>query len=374
MNKPVVRSRFLLVIIALALVVAAFTGSAARAASSSPSAGSAPGAHTADTAASSAPCDLRHTIAKCESTDPTVTLSTLAYGGTGNTVDCTFVWDLNWGDGHSTTATEINPPRTWKTISQHTYAATPKTYTVTATGTASAGCTLNPFVVTFTLTKPTPPACPSTAQPRIYWSQTAGPQGVRFYFTGNGWYANDTVTIHLPSKGIFHVSRNSWRANSSGDWKLIIAVGKSAPLRTYEITFAQTACGGLHISGHFKVTMTRTHYGDLVSAINQLLPAADDIGKLVGGKQWDSSVAHKALNVIGKAQTIVSIAFAGLDIAPVVNDIHALNAALKKAHNNKKNSVVQQDLKQLEADTNKLRDALISIAPELEFVFPPLAS
>jgi hypothetical protein len=120
--------------------------------------------------------------------------------------------------------------------------------------------------------------------------------------------------------------------------------------------------------------MTRAHYGDLVSAINQLLPAADDIGKLVGGKQWDSSVVHKALNVIGKAQTIASIAFAGLDIAPVVNDIHALNAALKKAHNNKKNSVVQQDLKQLEADTNKLRDALISIAPELEFVFPPLAS
>src|SRR5580704_1361724 len=132
MNKPVVRSRFLLVIVALALVVATFTGSAARAASSSPSAGRAAGAHTADTAASSAPCDLRHTIAKCESTDPTVTLSTLAYGGTGNTVDCTFVWDVNWGDGHSTTATEIDPPRTWKTISQHTYAATPKTYTVTA--------------------------------------------------------------------------------------------------------------------------------------------------------------------------------------------------------------------------------------------------
>jgi hypothetical protein len=85
----------------------------------------------------------------------------LAYGGTGNTVDCIFVWDLNWGDGHSTTATEIDPPRSWKTIAQHTYAATPKTYTVTATGTATgANCTLNPFVVTFTLLAP-PSNCPT---------------------------------------------------------------------------------------------------------------------------------------------------------------------------------------------------------------------
>ena len=153
MKKIFARPRSLLVIIALVMIATMSTISTARAASSSPGTGNAAGVQ----AASSAQCNLRHTISKCESTDPTVTLSTLAYGGTGNTVDCTFVWDINWGDGHSATATEINPPRTWKTISQHTYAATPKTYTVTATGTASAGCTLNPFVVTFTLLAPVPP-------------------------------------------------------------------------------------------------------------------------------------------------------------------------------------------------------------------------
>jgi hypothetical protein len=85
-------------------------------------------------------------------------------------------------------------------------------------------------------------------------------------------------------------------------------------------------------------------------------------------------VAHKALNLIGKVQTVVSIGFAGLDILPVHNDLHALYLALKKAHNNKKDPVVQRDVKQLEADTNNLRDALIGIVSGLQFIFPPVAS
>jgi hypothetical protein len=41
-----------------------------------------------------------------------------------------------------------------------------------------------------------------------------------------------------------------------------------------------------------------------------------------------------------------------------------------KAHNNKKNPVVRQDPKRLEADTNNLRDGLLGIVAGLEFIFP----
>lgn len=221
---------------------------------------------------------------------------------------------------------------------------------------------------------PPPPTCPPTPQPQIYWSQTAGPQGTHFSLTGNGWYANNTVTIHLPPRGIFHVSGNSWSTDSSGGWKLKITIGKSAPLRTYRLTFTQTACSHLQVTGHFKVTMTRVQYGNLASAIYQLIPAADEIGKLAGGKRWASSVTGKALNLISKAQTVVSIAFAGLDVPAVHNDLNALIKDLKKAHNNKKDPAVQRDVKQLRADTNRLRDALINIVPGLEFIFPPSVS
>ena len=144
------RSRSLLVIVALMMIAGMSTVSTARAASSPPGTNAA-------RAASSAQCNLRHTISTCQSTDPTVTLSTEA---TGNTSSCTFVWDLSWGDGHSSQSTEIDPADGWKVIAQHTYASTPNTYTVTATGTPSGGCTLTPFVVTFILTNPAPPVNP----------------------------------------------------------------------------------------------------------------------------------------------------------------------------------------------------------------------
>jgi aspartate aminotransferase-like enzyme len=66
---------------------------AASAATSSPAAGKAAG----EVSAPSAQCNLSHAISQCQSTDPTVTLSTEA---TGDTSACTFAWDLIWGDGH----------------------------------------------------------------------------------------------------------------------------------------------------------------------------------------------------------------------------------------------------------------------------------
>lgn len=167
MKKIFTRSRSLLVIIALVMIAAMAGIPTARAATSAPGTGNAAGARVA----SSAQCNLRHTISACHSTNPTVTLSTEATGGTGGVTNCIFVWDILWGDGQSTHVTLTDPADGWHVTAQHTYAATPKTYTVTATGTAAGtNCTLTPFVVMFTLLPPSsspppPPSLPTTPSP-----------------------------------------------------------------------------------------------------------------------------------------------------------------------------------------------------------------
>jgi hypothetical protein len=94
----------------------------------------------------------------------------------------------------------------------------------------------------------------------------------------------------------------------------------------------------------------------------------------LGGERWDNSIVGKAVSVISRAQTVVSIGISGLDVIPVHNDLNALIRDLKKAHNNKRDPVVQKDVKQLRADTNRLRDELIGIVPGLELIFPPAVS
>jgi hypothetical protein len=241
MSELFVRSRGLLVIVVLVLVAATCTVSTARAASSSPGAGSMAGARTAETASSSAPCNLRHTISKCQSTDPTVTVSTYAYGGSGGIVDCTFVWDFGWGDGHSSHATLTDPHVGWRVTAQHTYAK-PGVYTMTATGEAiGANCTLTPFIVTFTLLRKQAPR-PS---PKIHWSQTSGRPGKLVTLTGSGWAPGGVVQIHLPDKKLF-IGITSWHVDSHGNWKESLAEG-DAPPGKYKVSFSET-------SGHLKVT------------------------------------------------------------------------------------------------------------------------
>jgi hypothetical protein len=247
MTKRLVRSRGLLVIVALAVVAAMCTAATARAASSSPGARSAAGARTANTAASSAPCDLRHTISKCQSTNPTVTVSTLASGGSGGIVYCTFVWDFSWGDGHSSQATLTDPQVGWRVTAQHTYAA-PGVYTMTATGEAIGdNCTLTPFIVTFTLLQKQPSPAYS---PTIYWSRTSGRPGTFVTLTGNGWAPGGTVKVHLPAKG-FLIGNSSWHVNSKGGWKQKFTVAGTKPGK-YALSFTESS-GNLHVSGHFTV-------------------------------------------------------------------------------------------------------------------------
>lgn len=237
MNKLFVGSRGLLVITALVLAAGMCTASTARAAPSSPGAGSASWARAADTASPSAQCNFSHSIPSCESTDPTVTLATLAYGDTSS---CIFVWDLIWGDGHSTTVKEVAPPDGWKTIAQHTYAA-PGVYGILATGTVTGDCALNPFSVTFTLLLNQPPAY----SPKVHLSPTSGRQGKLVTLTGSGWAPGGVVQIHLPDKRLF-IGITSWRADSHGNWKEPFAVN-AAPPGAYKVSFSET-------SAHLKAT------------------------------------------------------------------------------------------------------------------------
>jgi hypothetical protein len=125
------------------------TTSTAHAASSLPGAEK---ANTNNAAASSAPCNLTYLTGTCQSTDPSVTVSTYAHGNVSN---CTFAWVFAWGDGDSSQATLGDPPDGWNVTARHSYAH-PGTYTLTATGTPAGGCTLTPFTATFILTAPAP--------------------------------------------------------------------------------------------------------------------------------------------------------------------------------------------------------------------------
>ncbi len=168
--------------------------------------------------------------------------STLPYGSPG------------WFTGYQTPTVNANGGLSYQeTVGTGPGGPTPPgTYTFTYVE-KYGGCSVS-FHQIFTVTPKPHPTCPPAPQPRIYWSQIAGPQGARLSLTGNGWYANDTVTIHLPHD--FYVSRTSWPADSSGDWQLNITVGDSIPPGSYELTFSQSACGGLHVTGDFKVTMS----------------------------------------------------------------------------------------------------------------------
>jgi hypothetical protein len=153
MEKIITRSRSLLLVVALAVVAAMCTIPTAHAASSSSVAPRGP-------AASGKPCNFVLSLQTCESTD-----STVAYydSPTGNILNCTFVFDVTWGDGGSATRTLTDPHAGHNLVAEHTYAG-PGVYTITVTVTVTAGtCTGTNSVHTFTLLNPPPPT-PKPAQ------------------------------------------------------------------------------------------------------------------------------------------------------------------------------------------------------------------
>ena len=229
---------------------------------------------------------------------------------------------------------------------------------------------VSPYYVCTTTPKPKS-TCPPTPQPRIYWSQIAGPQGARLSLTGNGWYANDTVTIHLPQG--FHVARTSWPADSRGDWQLNIRVGDSIPPGSYGLTFSQSACGGLHVTGDFKVTMTYNQWVNAVSSINDLVQAGNDGCKIVHCPQaWTKSLIGKAIEIIGKAELVYYVGKITYYDAIDVSDRIALLKAEHAANGNLNAPAVQKAYKELQVAQKALETTLYDIFPPLLFIFPPV--
>jgi len=139
MKRHIVRPRSLVPVVVLAVVAAMCTVSTARAASY---------ASAAPRAASSTQCNFVHSLNTCESTDPTI-----AYydSPTGNIVNCTFAFDITWGDGGSTTKSLTDPPAGHNLVGKHTYAG-PGVYTIAVPVTVTAGtCTAANSTHTFNL-------------------------------------------------------------------------------------------------------------------------------------------------------------------------------------------------------------------------------
>jgi hypothetical protein len=98
-------------------------------------------------AAPSTQCNFVLSLHTCQSTDPTV-----AYydSTTGDISHCTFVFDVAWGDGGSTTKVLTDPPAGHNLVGKHAYTR-PKAYTITVTVKVTVGtCTGTNSVHTFT--------------------------------------------------------------------------------------------------------------------------------------------------------------------------------------------------------------------------------
>lgn len=243
MKKRFAMSRILLAIVALAMIAAMCSVSPARAASAA-RAGRMDTAAPHAPAASGTPCNFVSSLKTCQSTDPTVAYTVYAYG---NTANCTFVFDVTWGDGHSSTKTVVDPTDGYHLLAKHTYVA-PRTYTITVTGQVTAGpCTLTSSVHTFTLA-PSPTL--------YYWSRKSGPPGTSFNVAGKGWIPGGTVHVRLPAR--FHGS-TTWHVNSRGRWERKFTVGDAAA-RKYTLRFRETS-GHLLVTGRFRVLVPRTLKG-----------------------------------------------------------------------------------------------------------------
>jgi hypothetical protein len=98
-------------------------------------------------------CNFKLSKSTCTSTDPTVAYYDTT---TGNTSACTFVFTISWGDGHTSTKTQVDPTSGHHLIRNHTYAKH-GVYTIGVSVTASGtNCTGTPSTHTFTLVRAHP--------------------------------------------------------------------------------------------------------------------------------------------------------------------------------------------------------------------------
>jgi hypothetical protein len=160
MDRPIARSKSLLLVVALTVLAAVSSAPSAQATAAGTGAAASHGL-----AASGSPCSFIP-AQTCQSTDPSVTLN-IDYAG--NTSGCTFTWGVEWGDGATSPNLVVtNPPDGYVLLAQHTYTA-PGTYAITVlAGEVDGSCTSNDFAVQFTLLPPPPtpaPAPPPSSPP-----------------------------------------------------------------------------------------------------------------------------------------------------------------------------------------------------------------
>jgi hypothetical protein len=244
-------------------------------------------------AASSTPCNFQG-AQTCQSTDPTVTVST--YQG-GDTSACTFVWYVNWGDGQKSWNLEVvDPPDGWRVLAQHTYAA-PGTYTIGLIGTTAAGnCTTNDFSRTFTFntsTKPTAPARFTFAVNPITPDFT-----VSELIQGTNWPPG--LTVHVKSSPSIFLPTTA-TVGQDGSWKVERSISTTVAVGNYKVTAeAQGTVNGtltkVVVVHQLPVVSLQTQVLKCGLSPEQLVPFPTSLGDLL------TDIAHLS----GVAATVVS--------------------------------------------------------------------
>jgi hypothetical protein len=151
MKKLIARPGSIALVAVLALIASMCTVSTAHAASPG-------GSVTVTSSAASHPASATGTACNftpatmCKSTNPYVTLNVHYYEDQSG---CTYTWNVDWGDGNSTTGLTFTDPADGNGfLAFHAYTATPQTFTISASGQATGGCTANNFSVQFKLVAP----------------------------------------------------------------------------------------------------------------------------------------------------------------------------------------------------------------------------
>ncbi len=162
MKRLTVRSRILLLVVALAVVTAMGTVYTAHAASPEAGAGAIHAVAYHAAAASDTPCTIDYQNTTCQSTNPAVTVNNYF---SGDQTGCSYGSNAYWGDGQSSTGiTYTDPSDGYDLLANHTYAAA-GTYTISVTLYVTAGgCTSQDFTAQFTLLTPTPQTSSPTPQ------------------------------------------------------------------------------------------------------------------------------------------------------------------------------------------------------------------
>jgi Peptidase A4 family len=153
-------------------------------------------AYATTATSSSTPCNFTLSLKTCKSTDPTVSYTSNA---TGDTSHCTFVFNITWGDGGSTTKTETDPTDGHHLMGDHKYAA-PGVYAIKVKVKTTAGtCTATSSVHAFTLLAPPLPPSGSIFY-KNYAGYSAGPlTGTVLYVQAN-WIVPKVECGDAPGK------------------------------------------------------------------------------------------------------------------------------------------------------------------------------